>query len=346
MNANDVPFQPGVFVGQIAYVFGGLFLCLLGSAIFYTIAVWRLRGRQVEGEILGIRRRGGQFYSVYRYALPNGGFCEATSVQGSSSPVGRATGNRVAIRVMADKPGEAHEAASVSMWLLAFGLVGVGGWLTYYSVTAWKHSIVTWILIALAALYAGRKLWRKFAPYLTKLRAQPGIADGWSGVPIESAETLVVPPITDRIHIAPVKTTASTPRRTGTIFCVAGLLVLATVYIPVHKLRLLRNGTRAEGTVLRLTSNGSTNQHPGLFPEVEFRSADGKVVRFEDSVGENPSPYKVGDRVPVLYQPAKPSTAMIDHGLGNWEPVILIVLLGTVFTSVGILSLRGGLHAR
>jgi hypothetical protein len=340
MSPNDVPFEPRVFFGQIASIFGGLFFMLLGSAIFYTIAVWRFRGQQVEGEIIGIRRRGDQFHTVYRYALPAGGFCEATSVQGSGSPIGRTTGRRVALRVMPDKPAEAHEAASAPMWLLASGLVGGGGWLTYYSVTAWKHSVVTWILLALAAIYAGRKLWRKLAPYLAKLRSQPGVADAWSAVPIETAETMGVLPETERLQIR-----QSRPNRTGAIFCVAGLVVLATAYFSTHKLILLRTGSRVQGTVLRLHADGSTNQHPGLFPEVEFRSTDGTVVRFEDRVGENPSPYKVGDRVTVLYQPGKQDTAMIDHGLGNWEPIAGLLLLGTVLTSLGIVSLRGGFGA-
>ena len=103
INGSDIPIEPGVLLGQMAYVLFGLLLILLGAAILYTIAKWAFRGRKVEGEVLGVRRRGTQFHSVYRYALQQGGWGEATSVQGSSSLAGRGTGTRRLIRIL---PGD------------------------------------------------------------------------------------------------------------------------------------------------------------------------------------------------------------------------------------------------
>lgn len=338
MNGNEIQIEPGFLFGQMAAVLAGLFLILLGVAILYSIAYWRLHAQGVEGEIIGIRRRGPYFHSVYRYALPGGGLREATSVQGSSSLKGRNTGRRLEIRVMADHPDEAHEAAAAVTWALALALVLGGGWLTYHSVTMWKRSTITWILFALAAVYVGRRLWRWLAPYLTKMRSQPGASDAWSALPIETAETLGGSPEANRVQV-----TSSKSRRTGMIFCITGLVIFAIAYIPVHKLLLLRTGTRTEGTVLQLdrdTSNRPGNNHPGLYPVVQFTSTDGAIMHFLDRVGANPSPYKVGDSVPVLYQPGKQDTAMIDRGIRNWEPVGAMLLLGTAFTTLGLVSLR------
>jgi hypothetical protein len=47
----------------MAYLLGGLFLLLLGAAILYSIAYWRLHAQHVEGVIIGIRRRGAYFHS-------------------------------------------------------------------------------------------------------------------------------------------------------------------------------------------------------------------------------------------------------------------------------------------
>jgi Protein of unknown function (DUF3592) len=336
MNANEIPIEPQIFFGQMAYVLGGLFLFLLGAAILYSIAYWRRHGQRVEGVIIGIRRRGAYFHSVYRYALPGGESREATSVQGSSSLKGRTTGRRLEIRVMADHPGEAREAAGAVTWALALALILGGGWLTYDSVTEWKRSAVTWIIFAIAVAYAGRRLWRWLAPYLTKMRSQPGASDAWSAVPIENAETLGLSPEPNRFVV-----TGSKSGRTGAIFCIAGLAIFATTYIPVHRLLLLRTGTRTEGTVLRLEENTSNNNR-GLFPVVQFTSTDGAVVHFLDRAGSNPSPYKVGDQVTVRYQPGKQDTAMIDRGFRNWEPVGALLLLGTAFTTLGFASLRAG----
>ena len=109
---------------------------------------------------------------------------------------------------------------------------------------------------------------------------------------------------------------------------------------------MLRSGTRAQGTVLWLEMNTSNNNHNSRFPEVQFTAADGAVVRFLDRAGANPSPYKVGDRVTVLYQPGQQGTAMIDHGLSNWEPVVALLLLGTTLLGLGVMALRGGVALR
>jgi hypothetical protein len=133
--------------------------------------------------------------------------------------------------------------------------------------------------------------------------------------------------------------TGSNSRRTGTIFCLAGLAILATAYIPVHRLLLLRTGARTEGTILRLEESTSTRSRV-FYPVVQFTATDGTVNHFLDRAGANPSPYKVGDQVAVRYQPGKQDTAMIDCGLRNWEPVGGLLLLGAAFMTLGFVSLR------
>jgi hypothetical protein len=82
------------------------------------------------------------------------------------------------------------------------------------------------------------------------------------------------------------------------------------------------------------------NKNNGIYPDVTFTDTRGATVRFSDHVGSNPSPFKVGDHVTVLYQPAKPETAMIDRGWRNWESILGLLLMGTVMTGLGFLTLR------
>ncbi len=341
INGNDIPIEPGVLLGQMAYALFGLLLILLGAAILYTIAQWALRGRRVEGEVLGIRRRGTQFHSVYRYALQQGGWGEATSVQGSSSLAGRGTGTRRLIRILPEHPPdsseEAREPASLVIWSLALGLVLGGGWLTWSSATTYKRSIFTWIFFLLVAAIAARLLGPRLMRLLKAVQAIAGPPQPWSALPIESAETLgLLSAPAPRMQLS-----SRRPGRSGLLFCVAGLVVLATALIPVRGLLALRSGTRAQGTVLWLEMNTTNNTHNSRFPEVQFTAADGTVVRFLDRAGANPSPYKVGDRVTVLYQPGQQGTAMIDHGLSNWEPVVALLVLGTTLLGLGVVSMRG-----
>jgi uncharacterized protein DUF3592 len=335
---HEIAIEPGIFFGQMAYVLGGLLLLLMGAAIFYTMWQWRRHGQQVEAVVLGIRRRGAQVHSVYRYAMPDGGLREVTSVQGSSSMKGRETGRRMMIRVMPGhapgQPDEAREAPGFVMWALASGLVLGGAWLTYDSVISWRRSPVTWIVVAVVAMYLGRKIWRRLARFLTSMQSKLGAADGWSDVPIETVETLPFSP--QPIH---AQITGAKPARSSAIFCILGLVIFAVAYIPAHKLILLRAGARTQGTVWRLSSQQFQHNRHNVFPEVQFTDENGATIRFLDHTGSNPSPYKVGDHVAVLYQPGRQGSAMIDRGFRNWLPVAALLLLGTVFTSLGLLML-------
>ena len=56
MNFNNVSIHigSGFFASQVFGFFGGLFLLLIGAAIIHTLASWRFRGLQVDGEIIGV----------------------------------------------------------------------------------------------------------------------------------------------------------------------------------------------------------------------------------------------------------------------------------------------------
>jgi len=73
---------------------------------------------------------------------------------------------------------------------------------------------------------------------------------------------------------------------------------------------------------------------------VQYTGQDGSVVRFHDHTGARPSPYKVGDTVTVMYLAGKPSTAMIDRGLSNWEPLAGLSVMGLMLTGLGLVAMR------
>lgn len=341
VNGNDIVLEPSVLIGQLAYVLFGLFLLLLGLAIFYTIAKWARSGRQVEGEILGVRRRGAQFHNVYRYALLEGGWGEATSVQGSGSLAGRGTGTRRLIRVMPEHPEEAREPTSAVTWLTASGLVLGGGWLTYSSATEWKHSPFTWAFFATIAASVVRFLWPRLMRLLKTLQAVVTPPQPWNALPIERSEALGT-----SVAFPGPRASIRRPGHVGAIFCIASFVVFASALIPIRGLLHLRAGTRTEGTVLWLEVNNFNKPRHARFPEVQYTAADGETVRFLDRTGANPSPYKVGDKVTVLYQPGVKGTAMIDRGARNWEPAAALLILGTLLLGLGTLTLRGTVAVR
>jgi hypothetical protein len=338
MNSSNLSLQisNGLFAGQVFDLLGGLFLLLIGAAIFYTIAAWRFRGLQVKGEIVGVRRRGPYFYGVYRYVLPSGEVRQATSVQSRNSPQGLQTGRHVPIQVMPDKPDEAREQHAPILWALAVGSLLSGAWLIYLGATVSRHGPIVWVLMVLAVAFTAHWLWSRVKALLAHMRPVAS-REAWGAMPIESAESLGASP-----NLTPqLSSTRSKLRSAGRIFIVLGVGVFAFAYWQARGLLELGHGVRTSGIVMAL-SEGSPGRSGDtfLFPVVQYTGQGGSVVRFHDRTGARPSPFKVGDAVPVMYLPGKPTTAAIDRGLSNWEPLAWLTAMGMIMTGMGFLAMR------
>jgi hypothetical protein len=105
-------------------------------------------------------------------------------------------------------------------------------------------------------------------------------------------------------------------------------------------MRLKASGWRAQETVQSLELSSAANHGSSYFPVVSFATARGDSIRFRDSTGTNPPSYRVGDAVTVLYVREASSKAIIDRGIWNWLPSIVVLLFGAALTSVSIRILR------
>jgi hypothetical protein len=123
------------------------------------------------------------------------------------------------------------------------------------------------------------------------------------------------------------------------------LLFLGFAYHTGHvHARLLLHGARAQGRIVavrgvRLTSragSGLSDTDTVYLPFIQF-SANNQVVRFEEWKGTR-SNSGVGSFVPVLYDPADTSFAMMDRGSWNWLPWAPCFAIGLV---LGLAALSG-----
>ncbi len=114
----------------------------------------------------------------------------------------------------------------------------------------------------------------------------------------------------------------------GIIFLIAGfgLAVFIGAYL-VNDYDKVLNGERAEAVVLQARD--------GAKPILEFRTRRGEPIRIEGKISSSPSPYDVGERVSVFYDPADPADALIDTFIERWFVALLFGGFGTVFVAVG-----------
>ena len=88
---------------------------------------------------------------------------------------------------------------------------------------------------------------------------------------------------------------------------------------------LQTNGESIEGTVVRLNEQSDSEGGCCTYvPVVEF-DAGGRAYSFEGDTASDPPAYRVGQRVPVIYEPSDPQTAQIDKWSERWLFPILII---------------------
>lgn len=111
-------------------------------------------------------------------------------------------------------------------------------------------------------------------------------------------------------------------------------------YMGKDHYHLIRNGARAQGTIVGYKqeyfrgSNGRLSSGTEAFmPLVKFRAAE-QDVEFKDWMGTSVVVKNI--RVMVLYDPEKPSLAMIDRPVWNWIPWAPTLGVGLFLLLVGM----------
>jgi len=126
------------------------------------------------------------------------------------------------------------------------------------------------------------------------------------------------------------------------------VVLLSFVYsIGKTDIHLLLNGARTEGKIVGFqkrqffaknpTSLSTGRKGRSVYLAIVEFEAQGVLARFEEHK-VLPSGEGVGWSVPVLYDPANPSVAMIDRSYWNWLPWGPALAMGLV---VGLASLKG-----
>jgi len=100
----------------------------------------------------------------------------------------------------------------------------------------------------------------------------------------------------------------------------------------------------AEGRVVDVVSRTTAAYDASFYPVVEFRTADGEVIRFESGTGGDPPEYRVGDAVRVYYDPQAPQSAMIDSWK-RWAPPLALIGVGGVAALIGVIGVFNALAA-
>ena len=102
-------------------------------------------------------------------------------------------------------------------------------------------------------------------------------------------------------------------------FCLWGVYALFTAY------KLETSGSTTTGTVIEMEESSTSEGGCCVYsPVIEFQ-VNGQTYTFDGGNASNPPAYRVGETVPVIYDPNDPDTAQINKWSERWLfPLIII----------------------
>jgi len=132
-----------------------------------------------------------------------------------------------------------------------------------------------------------------------------------------------------------------TVRQFSTLRAMEGMLILGPLFLlgasawAVRNAIILHRDVSVAGTVTDVfpTSPGSQPFYKTTFT---FTATDGKSHTVTPSLNESPAPYKIGDSVSVVYNPADPNDASISSAKEMWRIPIHFGVAGMIALLLGL----------
>ena len=332
---------------EIVFLWVGLVFGILGLFIVRsTLGDFTASGR-VEGEIIGyapvIDKDGSRtFAPVIAFHHPNGTRCVIQSALGTSSI---SWGLREKVGILIDRNDPARARLHTKGFLI-FGLVfvaiGLFCAILFFSIFSWGPVSGTIAVIISASLVWSLRRKVKTAPKLSEVRdyVRKGIgSDVVAHRDFDFAKLL-----------APAELSLAR-RRAGRQSLIGGIIMIligAGAMYWSHewmgrRRAFLEGAVPAIGRVVDLAMSNDSDSTTWA-PVVEFtpRAASAPVT-FRHSVASSHPSWKRGDLVRVLYDPSKPSRALIDKGRWNLAVPLIPGVCGALLAALGLLAAKSGL---
>lgn len=319
----------------LMYLGAGFTVAGLGAALAaFTLAIaWN--ARRYDGEIVAVRAEAKRemFWPVIAYADGQGARHEANANSGSNSIIANMPGRKVAVLVSRTL----NDAVMLmrDWWMLlavAAFMIACGVPFLYAGMSDLNFNTPT-ALVAVAA--AAAMTWK----FVNALRTATGNASRQAArdafLTRRKAQAEMA-----RLSIADIEAVAASQRKQNTssaplIALVGAAFLLSGVYWYQSDSAFAASASAAEGTVIgsevKADSEGTLLHHA----IVRFTDAAGNVVEHRDRTGTSPALYRQGDKVTILYAPADPARAMIDHGVWNKLWPTLVMLVGAALLAFG-----------
>jgi hypothetical protein len=125
----------------------------------------------------------------------------------------------------------------------------------------------------------------------------------------------------------------------ATLFVLVGVgCLIAGVVVFFHTRAFITSAKTTSGRVVRLDPD--TDNHHNIIYHTVFTFTDdsGSPHTIRTSYAQRPQPYRIGDPVTILYQPASPESARIRSFGSLWLAPTILGSVGVIFPTVALLA--------
>lgn len=121
------------------------------------------------------------------------------------------------------------------------------------------------------------------------------------------------------------------------VYFFAAFFIGFGIYFGMTPLRLVLEGTKTTGSILRYDRRFETHNIDGrmtsdyyYYPTIEFRTGEGRVVTFRGLPYVGKPGYSVGATITVIYHPHEPQNAKISNVTNLWAFPMIMVGIGVL----------------
>ncbi len=120
------------------------------------------------------------------------------------------------------------------------------------------------------------------------------------------------------------------------IFCIPGPLgLLLALNLALHRAAFIHTALRTDGTVIDMRPVHTTRTGAGTYiPVFSYAANDGRLHVIVSDVSVQPTTFRRGAAVPVLYLPSNPEIAHIDAFSTLWQETLIVAIWGVVWSGI------------
>ena len=124
----------------------------------------------------------------------------------------------------------------------------------------------------------------------------------------------------------------------GALSATGPLLLLIAAGTGIERALFIRSSLSVDGVIVAFHFiRHSRPTGKSRSPVFRFTTKDGRSFTVTSNVAQSPSPWQLGDPVPVLYQKEHPENAHIDSFAQLWAPQVVLGIVGGAFSTIPLL---------